>query len=97
MECGAAGACTLLGQMRIASDGTEAAVREGGWRMSGVGFLREMGAGPTQVKPRPDESHEMDARGDSLLNLQAYFSKAVSYHSTRKWFQLIIHKYSNSL
>jgi hypothetical protein len=49
MECGAAGACTLLGQMRIASDGTEAAVREGGWRMSGVGFLREMGAGSTQV------------------------------------------------
>jgi hypothetical protein len=55
MACVGVGA--LIGQRRIASDGTEAAVREEGWRMSRVSFLREMGTSRTQVKLRPDGSH----------------------------------------
>jgi hypothetical protein len=35
--------------------------------MSRVDFLREMGAGPTQVKPRPNGSHGTDAHGESFI------------------------------
>jgi len=64
-----AGARAWLEQRRVASNGTEAAVREGGRRMSGVSFLREMGAAPTQVKPRPDRNHGSDACGSRMIKM----------------------------
>jgi hypothetical protein len=54
---GLGGVCrsrALLGQRHVVFDGTEAMVKKGGWRMSGVGFFREIGAGPMQIKQRPD-------------------------------------------